>query len=157
MNKFSYIKSLWSPFVPFKIKFYAGKTKIGTPYFFPRKWVKDPNNPGYQKAIDKKLGFDFVSLGWKTKWKETDYRFEWSPLISFVFFGYQIAMMIEVEEPEHYWEAWLYYENNTSSKLTKRERINQCRKEFPLLYTVYKSGDTYQVDYYNKILRSKYK
>jgi len=65
--------------------------------------------------------------------------------------------MIEVEEPEHYWEAWLYYENNTSSKLTKRERINQCRKEFPLLYTVYKSGDTYQVDYYNKILRSKYK
>ena len=54
MNKFSYIKSLWSPFVPFKIKFYVGKTKIGTPYFLPRRWVKDPNNPGYQKAIDKK-------------------------------------------------------------------------------------------------------
>jgi len=61
MNKFSYIKSLWSPFVPFKIKFYAGKTKIGTPYFLPRKWVKDPNKPGHKKAIDKKIGFDFVS------------------------------------------------------------------------------------------------
>ena len=38
-------------------------------------------------AVPRKIGFDFVGLGWKTKWSSKDIRFEWSPLISFVFFG----------------------------------------------------------------------
>ena len=29
-----------SPFKRLKLKFYLGKTAIGTPYFYPRKWVK---------------------------------------------------------------------------------------------------------------------
>mgnify|MGYP005624212799 CR=1 FL=1 len=29
-----------SPFKPFSVGFYAGKTQIGTPYFFPRRTVK---------------------------------------------------------------------------------------------------------------------
>jgi len=158
MNKFKYVKALWSPFKPFKVKWYVGKTKIGTPYFYPRKAVNDPDKPGYLKFVPKRIGFDFVSLGYKTKWSSTDYRFEWSPLVSFVFFGYQIAAMVSAPERDNYWAAWLYYENNTNPKQSKRERIEQCKKEFPLNFTVY-TKDTRQgqeVNYYNSILRKKY-
>jgi hypothetical protein len=40
IQRLRWIKALWSPFKPFKVKFYAGKLAVGTPYFFPRKWVK---------------------------------------------------------------------------------------------------------------------
>ena len=153
MNRFSFIKALWSPFKPFKLKFYLGKTAIGTPYFFPRKWVKNPDKEGYLMAIPKKVGFDFVPLGWKTKWSETDYRFEWAPLLSFVFFGYQIAVTIVAPEAHHYWEAWLYYENNTDKTKSQRERIEQCRKEFPLTYIQNSTNE--KIDYYEFILKNK--
>lgn len=156
MNKFKYVKALWSPFKPFKVKWYVGKTKIGTPYFYPRKAVNDPDKPGYLKFVPKRIGFDFVSLGYKTKWSSTDYRFEWSPLVSFVFFGYQIAAMVSAPERDHYWTAWLYYENNTNPKQSKRERIEQCKKEFPLNFTVYTKDTQQEVNYYNSILRKKY-
>ena len=35
-----WIKALFSPFKPFKVKLYVGKTQVGIPYFLPRKWVK---------------------------------------------------------------------------------------------------------------------
>lgn len=157
LNKFKYIKALWSPFKPFKIKWYVGKTKIGTPYFYPRKAVNDPDKPGYLKFVPKRIGFDVVGLGYKTKWSDTDYRFEWSPLVSFVFFGYQIAAMVSVPERDHYWAAWLYYENNTDPKQSKRERIEQCKKEFPLNYIVYTKDTEYEFNYYNSILKNNYK
>jgi len=153
MNRFSFIKALWSPFKSFKLKFYLGKTAIGTPYFFPRKWVKNPDKEGYLMAIPKKVGFDFVSLGWKTKWSETDYRFEWAPLFSFVFFGYQLAIMVYTEHQDQYWEAWLYYENNTDKTKSQRERIKQCRKEFPLTYIQNSTNE--KIDYYEFILKNK--
>ena len=89
-----YIKYFFSPFKPLKLKWYIGEIAIGTPYFFPRKWVKftkldvenaakkafeDPKKikqtmeewcehfQNYQKPVRKKIGFDFVELGWKTK------------------------------------------------------------------------------------------
>jgi hypothetical protein len=40
MKDFRYLKAYFSPFKPLKPKFYIGKTAIGTPYFYPRKWVK---------------------------------------------------------------------------------------------------------------------
>jgi hypothetical protein len=146
-----FIKSLWSPFKPFKLKWYIGKTAIGTPYFYPRKLK---NN----KFVPKKVGFDFVSLGYKTKWTNTDYRFEWAPRISFVFFGYQIAATVITVNCDKYWEAWLYYENHTNKKKSKKERIDQCRKKFSQTYiSYYPDGREEIIDYYNLILRKKYK
>ena len=114
-------------------------------------------------AVPKKIGFDFVRLGWKTKYRDHDYRFEWAPLLSFVFFKWQIAVIVRAPEQDHYWEAWLYYEYATDKRLPKWLRVRHCREQFPLLWTVYhknpKTGETTDketVDYYNHILKSKY-
>lgn len=157
MNKFKFLKALISPFKPFKFVWYFGVVKMGTPYFFPRRWVKDKDKPGWTKSIPKKIGFDFVGLGWKTKWEHNDYRFEWSPIWSFVFFKYQIALMFIPPVQHHYWTAWLYYENDTDHKLSKKERIKKCQEEFGLTYTVHNIGqDEKIVNYYNEILKDKY-
>jgi hypothetical protein len=154
MKKLDFLKILFSPFKPFKVKFYVGETMIGVPYFYPRKWVKDRENPGHLKAIPRKVGFDFCGLGWKTKWEETDYRFEWSPVLSFVCFGYQIALTVYSEHGDHYWTSWLYYERDTDKTKSKKERIEQCRKDFPLTFTVYSTNGVKEVvDYYPKILK----
>ena len=154
----NYLKAFNSPFKRPKLVWYFGKTRLGTPYFLPRKWVKDSNKPGYLKAIPKKVGFDFVDLGWKTKWTDTDYRFEWAPRISFVFFGYQLAVTVIAPEQDHYWEAWLYYERNTDHTKSKKERIAQCIEGFPLIYTVHQTNKPKEtVNYYDFILKQKYK
>ncbi len=110
----------------------------------------------YLYTAPKKIGFDFVGLGWKTKWTDTDYRFEWSPLISFVFFKWQIALIVVAPEENHYWEAWLYYENNTDKSLSQEERIKQCIEAFPLKYTVYSDNEKKSVNFYFNILKKKY-
>jgi len=155
MNKFSYLKAFCSPFKRPKLKWYFGKIAIGTPYFFPRRTIKDPDKPGYLKFVPKKIGFDFVGLGWKTKWTSTDYRFEWAPVWSFVFFGKQIAVSFIAPEQDHYWEAWLYYMHNTTG--TRKQRIAKCRSEFPLKYIRYSNNEERSIDYYDLILKRKYK
>jgi hypothetical protein len=50
LQSLRWIKALWSPFKPFKVKFYAGKLAIGTPYFYPRKWVKFTKKDALEKA-----------------------------------------------------------------------------------------------------------
>jgi hypothetical protein len=187
-----FLKAYASPFKPLKLKFYCGKIALGTPYFFPRKWVKptpkmavdaamkeitrrkDWNNsnadskfkhtiPSFGEmydemlnrsfAVNKKIGFDFVSLGWKTKYE--DYRFEWSPRISFVFFKWQIAVTFVAPHLDHYWESWLYYTRET--KGTTAERIAQCRKSAPQTWTSYHGDGTKEtIDYYNLILKDKW-
>jgi hypothetical protein len=200
MNKLKYIlqdlkwlKVLNSPFKPFHIRFYAGKTQIGTPYFLPRKWVKatpklateaalktieaeksyNKRNPDYARKIKSyeelyqekleysfpvplKVGFSYCGLGYKTKWTDTDFRYEWGPVLSFVFFGYQVALMVGQKDVSHYWEAWLYYEYATDKTKSKRERIEQCRKEFSQIWTVSSMGKEEVVDYYQRILKTKY-
>jgi len=195
MNKLSFLKALCSPFKPFKLKWYIGKIAIGTPYFYPRKWVKatpelihnavlkhiekeesynkiNPKDTRKIKPYDelyeekskylytapKKIGFDFVGLGWKTKWTNTDYRFEWSPVWSFVFFKWQIAVIVTAPVQDHYWEAWLYYENNTDKSSSQEERIKQCIKEFPLNFKVCSSdsNDSTSVNYYYDVLKVRY-
>jgi hypothetical protein len=155
MKNFDYLKAFYSPFKRPKLKWYFGKVVIGTPYFLPRKTIKNPDKPGYLKFIPKKIGFDFVGLGWKTKWNSTDYRFEWAPVWSFVFFGKQIAVSFIAPEQDHYWEAWLYYIYNTTG--TRKERIAKCRTEFPLKWTVSDKNSEQSVDYYDLILKRKYK
>ena len=184
LERFRWIKALWSPFKPFNIKWYVGKTQVGTPYFFPRKFVKYTEEDiqkamlkhkanknyvqhldsklyemykGYTKAVPIKVGFDWCSLGWKTKWTDTDFRYEWGPVFTFVFFGYQIAMMVGQKDASHYWEAWLYYEYATDKTKSKRERVEQCRKELNQTWTSSRHDEEpVTTDYYTKILKSKY-
>jgi hypothetical protein len=156
LEDLKWLKVLNSPFKPFRVRFYAGKTQIGTPYFLPRKWVKDKEKPGWNKAVPLKVGFSYCGLGWKTKWTNTDFRYEWGPVLSFVFFGYQLALTVGHKHSSHYWEAWLYYEYATDKTKSKRERIEQCRKEFNLTWKVSSMGKEEVVDYYQHILKTKY-
>lgn len=144
-----------TPFVRPKLKFYIGKVKIGTPYFLPRKTIKDPDNPGYLKFVPKKIGFDIVNLGWKTKFGE--FRFEWSPLISFVFFKWQIAIIISAIEENHYWESWLYYQYETDNNKSKFDRATQCQKEYQQIWKLSKNGVSTKVNFYDVILKKKYR
>lgn len=146
-----------SPFITPKLKFYLGKVAVGTPYFYPRKAVKDPDKPGRLKFVDKKIGFDFCRLGWKTKWSNTDYRYEWPPIISFVFFGLQFAVTVSVNDSNHYWSSWLYYQNNTDKKNSTKERVKQCIDEYPQIWKVSSSGTEKIVNYYDVILKKKWR
>jgi hypothetical protein len=183
LQDLKWLKVLNSPFKPFRVRFYAGKTQIGTPYFLPRKWVKYTEEDiqeaiqkhkanknyvqhldnklyemykGYNKAVPLKVGFSYCGLGWKTKWTNTDFRYEWGPVLSFVFFGYQIALMVGHKHSSHYWEAWLYYEYATDKTKSKRERIEQCKKEFNQTWKSYSQGKEEIIDYYQRILKTKY-
>jgi hypothetical protein len=108
----------------------------------------------YSFSVPKKIGFDFVDLNWKTKWTSTDYRFEWSPVWSFVFFGYQIAITFVPIEPHHYWECWLYYSRET--KGTTKERLEQARKGFPCVWSSTRDGVKTTTCYWDVILKNKY-
>jgi hypothetical protein len=110
----------------------------------------------YNKAVPLKVGFSYCGLGWKTKWTNTDFRYEWGPVLSFVFFGYQIALMVGHKHASHYWEAWLYYEYATDKTKSKRERIEQCKKEFNQTWKVYYQGEEEIINYYELILKTKY-
>ncbi len=146
-----------SPFIKPKLKFYFGKTKIGVPYFLPRRSVKDPDRPGYLKFKTKIVGFDFCRLGWKTKWRDNDFRFEWAPIFSFVFFGYQMAIIVDAIHQEHYWPAWLFYQKNTDKNNNTEERVQKCIEEFPMKWTRSINGESENVDYYNFVLKEKYR
>ena len=184
LERFRWLKVLNSPFKPFKVSFYIGKTQVGVPFFYPRKWVKFGEEDikramadhrskkglvqvsdkqlydtykNYNKAVPLKVGFSYCSLGWKTKWSSADFRHEWNPVLSFVFFGYQIALTFYSPYHSHYWEPWLYYEYETDKTKSKRERIEQCIKEAPETWTSSRyDEEPVTTDYYTKILKSKY-
>jgi hypothetical protein len=152
INDFDFLRAYNSPFKAPKLKWYFGKIAIGTPYFLPRKWVKSKEKNGYLTAVPRKIGFDFVRLGWKTKYDY--YRHEWNPLISFVFFKWQIALMFIPDHDMHYWESWLYYTRET--KGTTKQRIAQCRKEAPQTWTSHSGDGKVTTDYYDLILKTKW-
>ena len=158
MNKFKFLKVFTSPFKRPNLKWYFGEVAIGTPYFYPRRWIDNPKKPGYKMAVPKKIGFNFVGLGYKTKWSDTDYRFEYNPLWSFVFFKWQIAVLFKVPHPEHYWVCWLTYENDTDEDLLSTEsRIKFAREINPEIWTVQRSGQEKETIYYwDKVLKDKW-
>lgn len=174
-------RSYFSPFKPVKWRFYLGNTKIGTPVFLPRRWrnltkaeikqralesLVDPKlktrtleewesyYSGHMKAVPKKVGFDFVDVRWKTKWRRNDYRHEYDPVFSLVFLGYQFAIMFTAPHSPHYWECFLYYHYET--KGTWKERIAQCRKESPQKWTTHSNGVDKSVDYYDEVVKKRY-
>jgi hypothetical protein len=104
----------------------------------------------------KKIGFDFVGLGWKTKWTPTDFRFEYSPTWSFVFFGYQIAIIFYAPEQDRYWESWLYYELETDKTKTRKERVEDMRKNLSQTWVTKVNGKATTIDYYTIVLKNKY-
>ena len=158
MNKFKFLKVFNSPFKRPKLKWYFGEVAIGTPYFHPRRWIDNPEKPGYKMAVPKKIGFDFVGLGYKTKWDEHDYRFEWSPVWSFVFFKLQLAVTFEVPHPEHYWVCWLTYENDTDEDLLSTEaRIKIAKEINPEIWTSSRGeGKKETICYWDKVLKDKW-
>jgi hypothetical protein len=196
LEPFRWIKALFSPFTPFKVSWYIGKTQIGTPYFLPRKWIKatpelatkaalkqiessrkwNERNPDskfkhtiksfdevyqeklkYRFPVPLKVGFSMNGLGWKTKWDQYDIRHEWNPVISFVFFGYQIAATFYHPHQSHYWESWICYEYCSDKKQSKRERIAFCRKKCPQTWTSHKHNEkSVTTDYWDLILKTKY-
>lgn len=176
-----FLRAFNSPFKLLKLKWYLGKTKIGVPLFLPRVWVNytstevlekaanDFNNPklikrelaywinnwqGCRKSVPKKIGFDFRDLYWKTKYD--DYRFEFNPVWSFVFLGYQLAVIFIPPECDHYWEVFLYYHFETDRSKSRQERVKQCKKEYPQIWTLYNNGGKQTIDYYDLILKGKY-
>jgi hypothetical protein len=153
LKKFDFLRVYLSPFKPPKVRFYVGERKIGTPYFLPRKWVKNKEKPGYLKAVKKHIGFDFVGLGWKIKFD--DYRFEWSPRISFVFFKWQIALILEAPEENHYWECWLYY-RDTDRKKSIKDRIVDARNKYDCVWTLHFGDHVEKICYWNIILKEKW-
>ena len=178
-----FLKTYNSPFKRLKLVWYLGKTAKGVPYFYPRKWVKftykdaltkateDSENKNsihygkppsalafkylnYSKPVTKKIGFDFRDLGWKTKYD--DYRFEYSPIWSFVFFGYQLAVIFIAPEKDHYWEIFLPWYYETDKTKSWRERIEECKIKFPCTWTsTYKDVKT-TTDYYDVVFKKKY-
>jgi hypothetical protein len=197
LEQFRWIKALFSPFTPFKIDWYIGKTQIGTPYFLPRKWVKatpklateaalkeikdrenwnktNPNSTFQHKVrpfdevynekmkcefpVPLKVGFSSNGLGWKTKWDQYDFRHEWNPVISFVFFGYQIAMTVYHPHSSHYWESWLCYEYASDKKKSIKSRLAFCRRKCPQTWRqLGKDGkDDIVTNYWDLILKPKY-
>ena len=71
--------------------------------------------------------------------------------------GYQIAVTVVAPYQDEYWESWLYYERNTDKTKSKQERINQCISEFPQIYTQYSNEGEKTINYYDLILKDKYK
>jgi hypothetical protein len=106
--------------------------------------------------VPKKIGFDFTRLGWKTKWTNTDYRFEWSPSLSFVFFKWQIVVTFVAPEMDHYWECWLYYTRDTDKTKTTEERLKQAREKFPCKWITHSKGIEEKICYWDLILKNKY-
>jgi len=102
----------------------------------------------------KIIGFDFVDLGWKTKWD--DYRYEWNPMWSFVCFGYQIALMFIPENDIHYWECWLYYSKETNKSKSRKERIKQARENYSCQWKTYTDGVEEKICYWDLIIKDKY-
>lgn len=183
---FKFLRVYNSPFKTPIIKVYWGPIAHGTPYFFPRKQVKISDKEAYNQAFEKyrylrssgqtpsffklieesrkstkfvnrKFGFNFVELGYKTKWSDTDYRFEHGPAISFVFLRKQLFITWQVPDAEIYWEAWLYYHYHTDRSLSKKDRLALCITNNPLIYSVYKKDNQVEkINYYPKILKEKY-
>jgi len=148
-----FFKALFSPFKPFKLDFYFGDIEKGVPYFLPRKVNKKTNK--FEQT--KWFGINYCFLGYKTKWTNDDFRFEWKPRFSIVLLKKQFCITVVVENPYHYWESFLYYEKRTDKKLSKEERIKLTIKYFPQTYTVTSTKDgKYVVNYYELILKEKY-
>lgn len=155
MKTLEWLKVYNSPFKLFLPQVYVGKTAIGCPWFLPRKWVSGKS--GSFQFVPLKVGFSFCGLGFKTKWSSIDFRHEWNPVWSFVFFGYQIALTFMPENDSQYWECFLYYHFETDKTKSWRERVEQGKREFPQVWTQYSKDVEEKIDYWELVVNDKYR
>ena len=136
------IKFLRSPFKFPRLTVYLGRISRGVPYFLPR---------------NRLFEYKRVRLGFKTKWHETDYRFEWPPMISIVFLGLQFTVEITppTEHWDSYWESWIYYDRHVDKTLPITEQVEKLREGFPLSFRRFGEGNI-NLDYYEYVLKPKY-
>lgn len=178
---FEFLGIINSPFKFPKIMFYFGDIKVGTPYFLPRKWVKLTREEAineakniksgtftnytfdelvdyfskHSKPVRKNFGFNWCTLGWKTKWDE--YRYEYPAILSFVAFNKQAVICIKGIDGKYdlsYWEAWLYYKYRT--KGTKVERLKETIKNYSCTWSHTEGDKMIYENHYPLILRKKY-
>ena len=124
-----------------------------------QEWVKKYTKTHTKSIPIKYFGWDFTSLGWKTKWD--DYRFEWSPSISLVLFGKQLFIEIlpNIKTDDStiaidcYWEAWLNYKYKTDKSKSIEKRLEELQKEYSCSWGDEEKGYT---NYYPIILKNKY-
>ena len=152
---FEWMKVYFSPFKFFLPKFYLGKTKIGVPYFLPRN-MKLNKETRYYEFSEKKIGFSFCGMGFKTKWSSTDFRHQYNPVWSFVFFGYQIALIFRPEHDIHYFECWLAYEYDTDKSKSRKERLKEAIEKHPCTWTSHYNGEKTTTDYWKVCVKNKY-
>jgi hypothetical protein len=105
-------------------------------------------------SVPKKTGFDFVRLGWKTKFDS--FRWEFNPIWSFVCFGYQIALIFAPENDMHYWENYIAYEHDTDKTKSAGERVKEAMKKHPNVWTSYNNGVKETIDYFKLSLKNNY-
>lgn len=134
----NFLKVYMTPLQRPKIKLYIGRRRVGTPIFYPR----------------KRIAFKKWDLGYKTKWTSDDYRFEWNPGFSFVFFDFQIAVAFTHDHPSHYWEGFLYYYFDTEG--TVEDRLKWAIDGFPMIYKVSGKDGRKVFTYWDKIVRKRY-
>ena len=149
LKDFEWMKVYFSPFKLFLPRFYLGKTAIGVPYFLPRN-MKLNKETRYYEFSEKKVGFSFCGMGWKTKFNS--FRHEYNPVWSFVAFGYQIALIFIPEHDIHYFECWLSYEYDTDKSKSQKERLKEAIKKHPCVWTSYSNDEKTKTDYWKLIL-----
>ena len=108
----------------------------------------------HEFAEPKKIGFDFVGLRWKTKFNS--FRHEHNPVWSFVFFGYQIALIFRLEDDIHYWECFLAWEYDTDKSKSPQERLKEAKEKHRCTWTSYSNEEKITTDYWTKVIRKKY-
>ena len=124
-----------------------------------QEWVKKYTKTHTKPISIKYFGWNFTSLGWKTKWD--DYRFEWSPSISLILFGKQLFIEIlpNIKTDDStiaidcYWEAWLNYKYKTDKSKSIEKRLEELQKEYSCSWGDEEKGYT---NYYPIILKNKY-
>lgn len=149
--RLEWLKIINSPFKFPKVLFYFGKIRVGTPFFLPRIWKKNPDT-GNMKAVPARwFKLDLVALGYKTKWRETDYRHEWDAMVSLVFCGLQIAIRFHLHTC--IWESWLLYNHFRNLGMSKEDSLASAREINPNVWT----SDGVKTDYFLRGLKNKYK
>lgn len=105
----------------------------------------------YSYAVPLKVGFSSCSLGWKTKYDS--FRHEFNPVWSFVFFGYQIALIFRPEDDCHFWECYIAFEYDTDKSKSPKERLKEAIKKHPCTWTSHSDKGKITTDYWTKVIK----
>lgn len=111
-----------------------------------------------RKAVPiKYFHFDWIYLGWKTKWGE--YRHEWNPGFSLILFGKQLSACIIPQFSDRgalescYWEALLTYVYDTDKAESKETR---CKQMIAKYHCTWRQHNDESVNYYEIFLKPTY-